>query len=309
MEFVHKTVLLNETVKILGIKPDGVYVDGTAGGGGLSQEVASQLSSKGRLICIDQDPDAVEVCKKRFEGFENVVVVEENFSNMACVVHNLGYDFVDGVVLDIGVSSYQLDAADRGFSYNKEAAIDMRMSKSGESAYDVVNFCDYEVIKNIIRNYGEERFAPAIANAIVKSRAKSLIKTTTELSEIVKNAIPAFSRRSGGHPAKRTFQALRIYVNNELENLSVGLDGAFEILNSGGRLVVITFHSLEDKIVKSKMKSWAQGCTCPSDFPVCVCGKKPLSKIVCKKVVKPSDKEVKLNFRSRSAKLRVCEKL
>ena len=309
MEFSHKTVLLNETVKVLDIKPDGVYVDGTAGGGGLSYEIASKLSDNGKLICIDQDPDAIEVCKKRLGSFKNVAVVKGNFSEMADIVHNLGYDFVDGVVLDIGVSSYQLDAADRGFSYNKEAVLDMRMSKSGESAYDVVNFCDYETLRNIIKDYGEEKFASKIANAIIKARCKSLIKTTTELAEIIKGAIPAFSRRSGGHPAKRTFQALRIYVNNELENLSLGLDGAFEILNSGGKLIVITFHSLEDKIVKSRMKTWSQGCTCPSDFPICVCGKKPLSKIVCKKAIKPSEKEVDANFRSRSAKLRACEKL
>lgn len=309
MEFSHKTVLLDETIKVLDIKSDGLYVDGTAGGGGLSYEIASRLSDKGRLICIDQDPDAIEVCRKRFENFKNVVVVQGNFSDISDIVHNLGYDFVDGVVFDIGVSSYQLDEADRGFSYNKEAVLDMRMSKSGESAYDVVNLCDYETIRNIIRDYGEEKFASRIANSIVKSRIKKPIETTTELSEIVKNSIPAFSRRSGGHPAKRTFQALRIYVNNELDSLSSGLDGAFEILNTGGKLIVITFHSLEDKIVKSRMKTWSQGCVCPSDFPVCVCGKSPLSKIICKKAVKPSEKEVDLNFRSRSAKLRACEKL
>ena len=309
MEFSHKTVLLNETVKVLDVKPDGVYVDGTAGGGGLSYQIASRLSDSGRLICIDQDPDAIEVCKERLGNFKNVSVVKGNFSDMANIVHNLGYDFVDGVVLDIGVSSYQLDAADRGFSYNKEAVLDMRMSKSGKSAYDVVNFCDYDTLKNIIRDYGEEKFASKIASAIVKARSKNLIRTTTELAEIVKDAIPAFSRRSGGHPAKRTFQALRIYVNNELENLSLGLDGAFEVLNSGGKLVVITFHSLEDKIVKSRMKTWSQGCTCPPDFPICVCGNKPLSKIICKKAIKPSEKEVDSNFRSRSAKLRACEKI
>ena len=309
MEFSHKTVLLNETVKVLDVKPDGVYVDGTAGGGGLSYQIASRLSDSGKLICIDQDPDAIEVCKERLGNFKNVSVVKGNFSDMANIVHNLGYDFVDGVVLDIGVSSYQLDAADRGFSYNKEAVLDMRMSKSGKSACDVVNFCDYDTLKNIIRDYGEEKFASKIANAIVKARSKNLIRTTTELAEIVKDAIPAFSRRSGGHPAKRTFQALRIYVNNELENLSLGLDGAFEVLNSGGKLVVITFHSLEDKIVKSRMKTWSQGCTCPPDFPICVCGNKPLSKIICKKAIKPSEKEVDSNFRSRSAKLRACEKI
>lgn len=309
LEFIHKTVLLNETIKVLDIKPDGVYVDGTAGGGGLSYQIASRLSDEGRLICIDQDPDAVEVCKERLGSFKNVTVVKGNFSDMADIVHSLGYDFVDGVVLDIGVSSYQLDVADRGFSYNKEAILDMRMSKFGKSAYDVVNFCDYDTLKKIIRDYGEEKFASGIANAIVKIRSKNLIKTTTELAEIVKDAIPAFSRRSGGHPAKRTFQALRIYVNNELENLSLGLDEAIKILNTGGKLVVITFHSLEDKIVKSRMKTWSQGCTCPPDFPICVCDNKPLSKIVCKKAVKPSEKEVDSNFRSRSAKLRACEKL
>lgn len=309
MEFNHKTVLLDETIKILDVKPDGVYVDGTAGGGGLSYEVASRLSDRGKLICIDQDPDAIEVCRKRFEQFKNVIVVQGNFSDISNIVHNLGYSFVDGVVFDIGVSSYQLDEAERGFSYNKEAMLDMRMSKSGESAYDVVNFCSYETIKNIIKNYGEEKFASKIADSIVKYRAKKPIETTTELSEIVKDSIPAFSRRSGGHPAKRTFQALRVYVNNELDSLSLGLDGAFEILNAGGKLIVITFHSLEDRIVKSRMKNWSRGCVCPPDFPICVCGKSPLAKIICKKAVKPSEREVGLNFRSRSAKLRVCEKL
>ena len=309
MKFNHKTVLINETVELLNINPNGVYVDATAGGGGLSYKVASSLSKNGKLICIDQDPDAILACKEKLKDFKNVEMVNDNFSNIYNIVHNLGLDGIDGAVFDLGVSSYQLDSADRGFSYKKEAPLDMRMSKQGQSAYDVVNFLDQDELKKIISEYGDERYASKIAFKMVKAREKKLIETTTELAEIVKNSIPAFSRREGGNPSRRTFQAIRIYVNNELDNLKRSLEDTFKILNKGGRIVAITFHSLEDKIVKKKMQDWCKGCICPPDFPVCVCGKKPSAFMVNKKAIKPSEEEVKINARSRSAKLRVCEKI
>lgn len=309
MDFNHKTVLISETLLALEIKEDGVYVDGTAGGGGLSKQIAKKLSSKGKLICIDRDPDAIEVCKERLGSFENVSIVHGNFSDISSIVENLGISKIDGVVLDLGVSSYQLDLAERGFSYNQDAPLDMRMSKEGKSAYDVVNFMSYEEIRNIISMYGEERFAPKIARAIVKRREKNLIKTTKELAEIVKESVPFSAKRDSGHPARKTFQAIRIYVNNELKNLEVGLDESLKLLEKDGIMAIITFHSLEDRIVKQKMNGWAKGCTCPSDFPVCVCGKKPEVKVLTKKPIIPSDEEVDVNFRSRSAKLRVCKKI
>lgn len=309
MDFNHKTVLISETLLALEIKEDGVYVDGTAGGGGLSKQIAKKLSSKGKLICIDRDPDAIEVCKERLGSFENVSIVHGNFSDISSIVENLGISKIDGVVLDLGVSSHQLDLAERGFSYNQDAPLDMRMSKEGKSAYDVVNFMSYEEIRNIISMYGEERFAPKIARAIVKRREKNLIKTTKELAEIVKESVPFSAKRDSGHPARKTFQAIRIYVNNELKNLEVGLDESLKLLEKDGIIAIITFHSLEDRIVKQKMNSWAKGCTCPSDFPVCVCGKKPEVKVLTKKPIIPSDEEVDVNFRSRSAKLRVCKKI
>lgn len=309
MDFNHKTVLISETLLALEIKEDGVYVDGTAGGGGLSKQIAKKLSSKGKLICIDRDPDAIEVCKERLGSFENVSIVHGNFSDISSIVENLGISKIDGVVLDLGVSSHQLDLAERGFSYNQDAPLDMRMSKEGKSAYDVVNFMSYEEIRNIISMYGEERFAPKIARAIVKRREKNLIKTTKELAEIVKESVPFSAKRDSGHPARKTFQAIRIYVNNELKNLEAGLDESLKLLEKDGIMAIITFHSLEDRIVKQKMNSWAKGCTCPSDFPVCVCGKKPEVKVLTKKPIIPSDEEVDVNFRSRSAKLRVCKKI
>ena len=309
MDFNHKTVLISETLLALEIKEDGVYVDGTAGGGGLSKQIAKRLSNKGKLICIDRDPDAIEVCRERLGNFENVHIVHGNFSDISSIVENLGISKIDGVVLDLGVSSHQLDLAERGFSYNQDAPLDMRMSKEGKSAYDVVNFMSYEEIRNIISMYGEERFAPKIARAIVKRREKNLIKTTKELAEIVKESVPFSAKRDSGHPARKTFQAIRIYVNNELKNLEVGLDESLKLLEKDGIIAIITFHSLEDRIVKQKMNSWAKGCTCPSDFPVCVCGKKPEVKVLTKKPIIPSDEEVDVNFRSRSAKLRVCKKI
>ncbi len=309
MEFNHKTVLLKETLRFLNVNPSGTYVDGTAGGGGLAFEIASQLSSAGRLVCIDQDPDAVSACKKRLSNFENVIIVHDNFADIDSIVHSLNFKNIDGVALDLGVSSHQLDFADRGFSYNKEAPLDMRMSKCGESAYEAVNFLSYEKLRNIISKYGEERFASKIAHAIAQKRSKEPIKTTTELAQTIKDAIPFAAKREGGHPARKTFQAIRIYVNRELDNLSAGLDKSFKILKKFGRIVVITFHSLEDRIVKEKMNSWSRGCICPSDFPICVCKKVPQAKILHKKAVKPSEEEINLNLRSRSAKLRACEKL
>lgn len=302
-------MLISETLLALEIKEDGVYVDGTAGGGGLSKQIAKRLSSKGKLICIDRDPDAIEVCKERLGSFENVHIVHGNFSDISSIVENLSISKIDGVVLDLGVSSHQLDLAERGFSYNQDAPLDMRMSKEGKSAYDVVNFMSYEEIRNIISMYGEERFAPKIARAIVKRREKSLVKTTKELAEIVKESVPFSAKRDSGHPARKTFQAIRIYVNNELKNLEVGLDESLKLLEKDGIMAIITFHSLEDRIVKQKMNGWAKGCICPSDFPICVCGKKPEVKVLTKKPIIPSDEEVDVNFRSRSAKLRVCKKI
>lgn len=309
MEFSHKTVLLKETLEFLNINSSGVYVDGTAGGAGLSLEIAKRLSENGKLISIDRDPDAILTCRQRLKENKNVSVVQDNFANVSDIVHNLGLESIDGMVLDLGVSSYQLDEAERGFSYKNDAMLDMRMSKSGESAYDVVNGFEYGDLKRIISRYGEEKFSSRIAAKIVEYRNKKPIETTTELAEIVKNAIPSAARREGGHPAKRTFQAIRIYVNQELESLEKGLEESFKILKKGGRLLVITFHSLEDRIVKEKMTEWSKGCICPPSFPICVCGQVPKARFVHKKAIKPTEEEISINFRSRSAKLRVCEKL
>lgn len=309
MNFEHKTVLIEETISTLKIDPAGVYVDCTAGGGGLSYEIASKLSNEGRLVCIDQDPDAIKTCKDRLKEFKNIEIVQDNFANVREILHNLKIDLVNGIVLDIGVSSYQLDSAERGFSYRFNAPLDMRMSKQGVSAYDVINSFSYSEISKIIYKYGEEKFANKIADSIVKKRTKSPIKTTLELAEIITNAIPCAARRHGGHPARKTFQAIRIYVNNELENLSKCLDECIGMLKCGANLIVITFHSLEDRIVKQKMGEWASRCICPPEFPVCVCGKVPKVKIINKKPITASDKEVDRNFRSRSAKMRVCKKI
>lgn len=282
-------------------------MDGTAGGGGHSQEILNRLE-KGTLIAIDQDPDAVETVTKRFEGNKNVKVARANFSQMDEVVRSLGFDRVDGVLLDIGVSSRQLDTPERGFSFHNDAPLDMRMSQEGTSARDLVNTLPHGELARIIRMYGEERFASSIAGAIVREREKKPIETTLELAEIVKSGVPAAKRRDG-HPARKTFQALRIAVNGELDRLSVGLEAAFSLLAPGGRLAVITFHSLEDRIVKQYFAQLCTGCTCPKDFPVCVCGKKPQAKLWKKKPVEASEEELASNARSRSAKLRVLEKI
>lgn len=307
MDFSHIPVLLRETIEALNIRPDGIYVDGTAGGGGHSQEILNRLE-KGTLIAIDQDPDAVETVTKRFEGNKNVKVARANFSQMDEVVRSLGFDRVDGVLLDIGVSSRQLDTPERGFSFHNDAPLDMRMSQEGTSACDLVNTLPHGELARIIRMYGEERFASSIAGAIVREREKKPIETTLELAEIVKSGVPAAKRRDG-HPARKTFQALRIAVNGELDRLSVGLEAAFSLLAPGGRLAVITFHSLEDRIVKQYFAQLCTGCTCPKDFPVCVCGKKPQAKLWKKKPVEASEEELASNARSRSAKLRVLEKI
>ena len=308
MEFSHIPVLFNETIDLLNIKPDGTYVDGTAGGGGHSEAILKRLTT-GRLISIDQDPDAINVVTARLSKYKNSIIVESNFSKIDEVLENLDIEKVDGVLLDIGVSSHQFDDAERGFSYNKDAKLDMRMSQKGLSAYDIINTYDIKEIERILREYGEEKFYKKIAKKIVESRELQKIDTTIELSEIVKSALPAAAKRGPGHPAKKTFQALRIAVNDELNNLSLGLDKAFESLKIGGILAVITFHSLEDRIVKRKMASWCKGCVCPSDFPVCVCGQTPKAKLINRKPIEASKEELEFNNRSRSAKLRGCVKL
>lgn len=307
MSFSHIPVLLNETVDGLNIKENGIYVDGTAGGGGHSAEILSHLKD-GKLISIDQDPDAIRHVKERFKDNPNSIIVKGNFGDMKELLNARGVYSVDGVMLDIGVSSHQLDTSERGFSFHEDAPLDMRMSQQGLSAADLVNTLDYAELARIINNYGEEKFASSIAKNIVKAREEKRIETTLELAEIIKNSVPQKVRRDG-HPARKTFQALRIAVNRELEVLEKGLDGAFELLSKGGRLAVITFHSLEDRIVKQKMASWCVGCTCPKDFPVCVCGNKPKAKLVNRKPIVANGEELQLNVRSRSAKLRVCEKL
>ena len=307
MSFSHIPVLLYETIDGLDIKENGIYVDGTAGGGGHSAEILSHLK-EGKLISIDQDPDAIKHVRERFKDNPNSIIVKGNFSDMKELLNERGVYCVDGVMLDIGVSSHQLDTSQRGFSFHEDAPLDMRMSQSGESAYDIVNTYDYASLARIINNYGEEKYASSIAKNIVKMREQKPIETTLELAEIIKNSVPQKVRRDG-HPARKTFQALRIAVNKELDVLEKGLDEAFELLSVGGRLAVITFHSLEDRIVKKKMASWCTGCTCPKDFPVCVCGNKPKAKLINRKPIVAAERELELNVRSRSAKLRVCEKL
>ena len=270
MEFQHKPVLFDEAIASLEIRPDGVYIDGTAGGGGHSKAIADRLTT-GTLLSIDQDPDAVAVVKERLKGMACSTVIRANFSDMDRVARERGLVPVDGVLLDIGVSSYQLDTPERGFSYHSDAPLDMRMSKQGPSAKDLVNTLSWQELAEIISRYGEDRNAKSIAKGIVRAREDGPIETTGQLAEIIKASVPAAVRREQGHPARKTFQALRIEVNGELDALSDGLDAAFSILKPGGRLAVITFHSLEDRMVKQRMASWCKGCTCPPDFPVCLC--------------------------------------
>ncbi len=307
MEFSHKPVLFAETVEALQIKPNGVYVDGTAGGGGHSAAIAARLSEGGRLICIDQDPDAIAVLQERIGGLPQVTIVQENFARIDSVLSSLELPGADGILIDLGVSSHQLDTPERGFSFHTDAPLDMRMSQQGTTAAELINTLDERSLTRILSEYGEERYARSIARNIVRTREQEPMKTTLQLAELVKASMPAAARREGGHPARRTFQALRIAVNGELDMLSAGLDAMFERLNPGGRLAAITFHSLEDRMVKQRFASWCEGCVCPPDFPVCVCGRTPRARLPFK-VKGPSAQELEANPRSRSAKLRAVEK-
>ncbi len=309
--FGHYSVLLNETVDALNIKEDGVYVDCTLGGAGHSALIASKLSEKGRLIGIDRDDFALGKARERLAKYgERIILLHANFVDGAQLIKDIGYDRIDGVVADLGVSSFQLDDATRGFSYMQDAPLDMRMSRQDSfSAYDVVNSYSEKELAKIIDLYGEERFASSIARKIVHRREEKKIETTLELADIIKSAIPAKNKLDGPHPAKRTFQAIRIEVNGELDIIADTINNFFPMLSSGGRMAVITFHSLEDRIVKHSFLETTKGCTCPKDFPVCVCGKKPTGNVITKKPILPSQEELEENPRSRSAKLRVCEKI
>ncbi len=307
MEFSHIPVLLEQTIEGLNIKKNGIYVDGTAGGGGHSSEILRRLTT-GKLISIDQDPDAILTLTERFKKNDNSIIIKGNFANIKDILQLRGVGRLDGVLLDIGVSSHQLDTAERGFSFHEDAPLDMRMSQSGITAAELVNTLPISELKRILSVYGEEKYAGSIAKGIERARLSSPIKTTLELAEIIKENVPQRVRKDG-HPARKSFQALRIAVNDELGVLEKGLDGAFEMLGSGGRLAVITFHSLEDRIVKQKMASWCQGCTCPKDFPVCICGNKPKAKLITRKPVCANETELSKNPRARSAKLRICEKI
>ena len=301
---------MDETVENLNIKPDGIYVDGTLGGGGHAYEVCKRLGTKGRLIGIDQDGEAICAATKRLESFaDRVTIVRNNYVNFASVLNQLGVDKVDGIVLDLGVSSYQLDEAKRGFTYRENVPLDMRMDQRQEkTAKDIINGYDEQELFHIIRDYGEDRFAKNIAKHIVAARKEKIIETTGELVEIIKAAIPMKIRATGGHPAKQTFQAIRIELNRELEVLKESLDGMIDRLNPGGRICIITFHSLEDRIVKTSFRTNENPCICPPDFPVCVCKRKSKGKVITRKPILPSDQELAENSRSKSAKLRVFER-
>ncbi len=309
-EFHHISVLLQECLDGLAIKPEGIYIDGTLGGAGHSGQIAKRLTI-GRLIGIDRDPVALKAAGERLEPYQNnVTLVHSNFCEMAQVVKDLGLPGVDGILLDLGVSSPQLDDAERGFSYMADAPLDMRMNgEDALTAYTVVNTWSQEELKRILFDYGEERYAPRIASAICRRREEKPIETTLELVEVIRSAMPAQALREKQHPAKRSFQAIRIAVNDELGSVEKAMQAAIPLLNPGGRLAVITFHSLEDRIVKNAMAEAAKGCTCPPSFPVCVCGKKPQVKLISRKPIVASEEELEANPRSRSAKLRVCEKL
>ncbi len=310
MEFTHKSVLLDECIEGLNIKPDGVYVDGTLGRAGHSREIAGRLTT-GRLICIDRDQAALDAAPARLEGLmDRVTLVHGNFGDLAALLDGLDLDGADGMLFDLGVSSPQLDDAARGFSYMADAPLDMRMDQSsGLSAHDVVNQWPQEELKRILFQYGEERYAPSISSAIVRARGLSPVETTLELVDIIKSAMPAAALREKQHPAKRSFQAIRIAVNDELSAVDEMIQAAVPRLRAGGRLCVISFHSLEDRIVKNGFAAFAKGCTCPSDFPVCVCGKTPTVRLVNKKPIVSAETELSENARARSAKLRVAEKL
>ena len=309
MEFNHKSVLLDEVIAGLAIKPDGIYMDGTLGGAGHGSVVCSKLGKNGRFIGLDQDEDAIAASTKRLEPYQDkVTIVRSNYSDMVNVLHDLGVEKADGITLDLGVSSFQLDTGERGFSYRFDAPLDMRMDNRQElTAYQVVNEYTESELYHIIKNYGEDKFAKNIAKNIVIARQKEPVKTTKELADIISYSIPMKVKKQGGHPAKRTFQAIRIEVNHELEVLERNINDMIDLLNPGGRFCIITFHSLEDRIVKKAFRTAQNPCTCPPDFPVCVCGKKPKGKMVYRKPVLPSDEELEENPRSKSAKLRIFE--
>lgn len=308
MDFKHIPVLFNESIDALDIKPDGLYADCTAGGGGHSNAILDRLSENGRLIAVDRDPEAIATLTERFEGRENVSIVNDNFFNIKTILSRFTDEGADGILADLGVSSHQLDDAARGFSFHADAPLDMRMSMQGMSAADAVNSLSQRELQDIIYRYGEDKFAPRIAVGIVRAREEKPIETTLELAEIIKSSIPAAARREGGHPARRTFQALRIYVNGELDGLDGAISDMFDSLKVGGRLAIITFHSLEDRAVKQTFASLCEGCICPPEFPVCVCGRKSRGRLP-QKALAPGREELERNPRSRSARLRVIEKI
>lgn len=308
MDFKHIPVLFNESIDALDIKPDGLYADCTAGGGGHSNAILDRLSENGRLVAVDRDPEAIATLTERFEGRENVSIVNDNFFNIKTILSRFTDEGVDGILADLGVSSHQLDDAARGFSFHADAPLDMRMSMQGMSAADAVNSLSQRELQDIIYRYGEDKFAPRIAAGIVRAREEKPIETTLELAEIIKSSIPAAARREGGHPARRTFQALRIYVNGELDGLDGAISDMFDSLKVGGRLAIITFHSLEDRAVKQTFASLCEGCICPPEFPVCVCGRKSRGRLP-QKALAPGREELERNPRSRSARLRVIEKI
>ena len=310
MEFSHKSVLLEETIEGLAIKPEGIYVDGTLGGAGHSSVIASRLSGQGHLIGIDQDAAAIAAATERLKPFaEHVTIVRSNYENMCQIIKDNGYTGVDGILLDLGVSSYQLDTVERGFSYKYDTKLDMRMDERQTlTARDIVNGYSETELFHIIRDYGEDKFAKNIAKHIVLAREEKTIETTYELNEIIKAAIPAKMRETGGHPSKRTYQAIRIALNRELDVLRDSLDDMIKILNPGGRICIITFHSLEDRIVKLAFRKNENPCICPPSFPVCTCGRKPLGRVITRKPILPGEKELAENSRSKSAKLRIFER-
>lgn len=308
MDFKHIPVLFNESIDALDIKPDGLYADCTAGGGGHSNAILDRLSENGRLIAVDRDPEAIATLTERFEGRENVSIVNDNFFNIKTILSRFTDEGADGILADLGVSSHQLDDAARGFSFHADAPLDMRMSMQGMSAADAVNSLSQRELQDIIYRYGEDKFAPRIAAGIVRAREEKPIETTLELAEIIKSSIPAAARREGGHPTRRTFQALRIYVNGELDGLDGAISDMFDSLKVGGRLAIITFHSLEDRAVKQTFASLCEGCICPPEFPVCVCGRKSRGRLP-QKALAPGREELERNPRSRSARLRVIEKI
>lgn len=310
MEFSHKSVLLEETIEGLNIKPEGIYVDGTLGGGGHALEVVKRLGDKGRFFGIDQDEAAIEAASERLSDYrDKITLIHDNYENAVLRLREKGISGVDGIVLDLGVSSYQLDTIERGFSYKYDTALDMRMDRRQPlSAREIVNDYSQKELARIIRDYGEDKFANNIAKHIVAEREKEEIKTTFQLNEIIKGAIPARMRETGGHPSKRTFQAIRIECNRELEVLKNSLEEMIAFLNPGGRICIITFHSLEDRIVKSAFKKQENPCICPPEFPVCMCGRQPLGKVITRKPITPTEKEQERNSRSKSAKLRIFER-